>query len=112
VVVADHLIEVDRLRAVCDGTEETARLDLAKLLGIADKDELRLRLLGVEDHSCQSRRVHHPGLIDEQDRASRQSLPTLVLGTIKLDQEAGDGGGGKAVRAHHVRRSPGGGCGA
>jgi hypothetical protein len=47
VAVSDHLVKVDRLATLREGAEQPARLDLAKLLGVADQDELRLRSLGV-----------------------------------------------------------------
>jgi hypothetical protein len=54
VAVANHLVKVDRIGALGQRSEQSARLDLAKLLGIADKDELRLRTLGVGDEPRQS----------------------------------------------------------
>ena len=105
--VADHLIEVDRLCSIRHRAEQPARLDLAELLGVAEKDELRLRALGVGDQPRQRRRVHHPRLVHEQHRSSRQSLAALVLGAVQLDQKAGDARRRQALGAHHVRRPPG-----
>ncbi len=51
---------------------------------IADEDELGLCLLGVGDQPRQGRGVHHPGLVDQEDRAMRQPGHALVLGPVKL----------------------------
>ena len=42
-MVADHLVEVDGIGALRDRGEQAARLDLAKLLGVADQDQLAPR---------------------------------------------------------------------
>ena len=68
-LVADHLVQVDRVGALGQRPEQAARLDLAELLGIADQDELCLCLLGVVDQPRQVGGVDHPGLVDQQDRA-------------------------------------------
>jgi AAA domain len=79
--MADHFVQVDRLAALRESAEQPARLDLAKLLRIADEDELGLRLLRLD-------RAEHEGgeglpresvlLIDEAGMVDSATLARLV----------------------------------
>jgi hypothetical protein len=107
VLVADHLVKVDRIGALGNRSEQTARLDLAKLLGIPDEDELCSGRLGVGDEPRQGGRIHHPSLVDQEDRFARQALLAFVLGAVELQEEACDARSWQALGSHHVRRPPG-----
>jgi len=68
--------------------------------------------LGVGDESCQRSGVHHPRLVDQEDRFARQTLAAVVLGPVQLQEQAGDARSGQAFGSHDVRRAPGRRCGA
>ena len=72
--MADHLVQVDGLGALGQGAEEAAGLDLRELLVVADQDELRLGRLGVADQAGEGGGVHHPRLVDQEDRAGGEGL--------------------------------------
>ena len=90
--VADHLVQHDRLAAVGDRREESARLDLAELSGIADQDQLGVGRLGVVDQAGEGCRVDHPRLVDQQHRAGLHRRPALVRLPVEVGKKPRDAG--------------------
>ena len=80
VVLAAVLAELDRAVAFDDAGEEAAGADRGQLGGIADQDDLPLRLLDAFEQRREDARLGHPGLVDDDEAA--------------LGQLAAGGGGG------------------
>ena len=105
--MTDHLVEADLIATRGDRREEAAGLDLAELGGIADEDELRVGPLGVVDQPRQRRRVNHPRLVDQEDRARPKRRPTVLLAGVWPGEQPGDGARVETLGAQDVRRPPG-----
>ena len=112
--MADHLVEDDRLGAGDDRREQPARLDLAELRRVADQHQLGVGGAGVVDQPRQRRRVDHPGLVDQQDRAAtaagrrpRSSSPSRRATLVGVEALGAKDVGGAPGRRRHPQPDPG-----
>jgi hypothetical protein len=84
--------ELDGAEALADGAEGAAGLDLGKLTGVADADELAVGRGGVLGEPLVLAGADHAGLVDQEHGTGREGLASLEVGEQAGGVEGADAG--------------------
>ena len=98
VALAAVVVELDRAVALDDRREEAARADGGKLGRVADQHRLPLCVLDLDEHARERAGVGHPGLVDDEQAAPRETAPLSCFGEEAVEGAARDAGLGGEIR--------------